>query len=552
MVFLEKKKIKGHTYWYASERGLVDGKIKRTFQEYLGTTETIIECMRKSKELPHIKLKSFQYGKTAALLSISDELNFVGIVNKHTNKKKIEGLTVGEYLLLNIIGRCDGALSENAMQKWFDKSTLSILWKFPHKLTCQNFLNHYKYVDHETSQKIEDDLCRVLIEKGLTPHILFLDETNWFTYIEKGEELPKKCSNNKQYHHHKNQLAMGLAVSEGNMPFMHEVYEGNKHDAKAFPRLLDALTKRLTNLKIDTEQLIMVIDKGNNSQENIEDLVSKMHIVASAKHNQAEELMKIPLSEYKYLYTNSKGNKIYGYRTKHEFFGQEYTTVVLYSKASCKKQKRSYEKSKEKILVKLADLKRRLESNRGKERDKSSVVTEINGIIYEKFKAVIGYKVGNIPRGKKKPSLKTWIKEDVENKRYAGFGKTIVFTDMDIWQSKKIAKTYNQKYLVEDAFKLLNDYLLVPVGPVNHHKDFNIRSHIFLCITGMLFYRYLAWKCKHFHLSLRRLVEELEGIRLALVKEKTNSKVKLIVEEMNSKHAGLFSLLDLGEYMDNR
>ena len=105
---------------------------------------------------------------------------------------------------------------------------------------------------------------------------------------------------------------------------------------------------------------------------------------------------------------------------------------------------------------------------------------------------------------------------------------------------------------MEDAFKLLNDYLLVPVGPVNHYKDFNIKSHIFLCITGMLFYRYLAWKCKYFHLSMRRLVEELEGIRLALVKEKTNSKVKLVVEEMNSKQARLFSLLDLAKYMGNR
>ncbi|HJH29811.1 MAG TPA: hypothetical protein C5S51_09005 [Methanosarcinaceae archaeon] len=127
----------------------------------------------------------------------------------------------------------------------------------------------------------------MLIEKGLTPHILFLDETNWFTYIENGEDLPKKCNNNKQYHYYNNQLAIGLAVSEGAIPFMHEAYEGNKHDAKAFPRLLDVLTKRLTNLKINTENLTMVIDKGNNSQENIEDLVSKMHIVASAKHNQA-------------------------------------------------------------------------------------------------------------------------------------------------------------------------------------------------------------------------------------------------------------------------
>lgn len=189
MVSLRKKKIKGHIYWYAVEMARVDGMPKQVWQKYLGTAEKIVELKERAAELPHIKLSSFQYGKTAALLAVADELNFIDIVNQHTNKKKIEGLTVGEYLLLNIIGRCDGALSENAMQKWFDKSSLSLLWKFPHKLSCQNFLNHYKYVDHETSKKIEDDLCKALIEKGMTPRILFLDETNWFNYITKGEEL---------------------------------------------------------------------------------------------------------------------------------------------------------------------------------------------------------------------------------------------------------------------------------------------------------------------------------------------------------------------------
>jgi len=46
-------------------------------------------------------------------------------------------------------------------------------------------------MDPETSKKIEDDLCKILIEKGITPRILFLDETNWFNYIKKGEELPQ-------------------------------------------------------------------------------------------------------------------------------------------------------------------------------------------------------------------------------------------------------------------------------------------------------------------------------------------------------------------------
>jgi len=548
VVSLKKKKIKGHTYWYAVEMARVGGKPKQVWQKYLGTAEKIVELKEKAAELPHIKLKSFQYGKTAALLSISDELNFIDIVNKHTNKKQIEGLTVGQYLLLNIIGRCDGALSENTMQKWFDKSSLSILWKFPHKLTCQNFLNHYKYIDHETSKKIEDDLCKVLIEKGISPKILFLDETNWFNYIKKVEELAQN-GNNKQYRNHMKQICMGLAVSEDNVPFMHEVYEGNKHDSKIFPELLDALTERLTNLKINTKNLILVFDKGNNSQINIEDVMSEMHIVASAKHSQAEELLYVPLEDYKYLYTNSKGNEIYGYRKKYEFFGQEFTTVVLYSEASYKKQKKSYEGSKAKIWEKLEDLKRKLGSNRGKERDKSSVEREFNDIIYKDFRSVFGHKVGKIPKGKKKPSLKIWIEEEVEKLRYAGFGKTIVFTDMHIWHSEKIAKTYNQKYLVEDDFKLLNDVLLVPVGPINHHKDFNIRAHIFLCIIGMMFYRYLGWKCKYLGLSLKRLVEELGGIRLALVQGKTGGKVDLVVEEMGAKQARLFSLLDLGKFM---
>jgi transposase len=151
----------------------------------------------------------------------------------------------------------------------------------------------------------------------------------------------------------------------------------------------------------------------------------------------------------------------------------------------------------------------------------------------------------------KKPSLKFWIEENVEKKRYAGFGKTIVFTDMHAWHSKKIAQTYNQKYLVEDDFKLLNDVLLVPVGPINHHTDFNIRAHIFLCIIGMIFYRYLAWKCKHLRLSLGQLVEELEGIRIALVQEKLGGKVKIVVEEMGVKQARLLSLLDLGKFLNN-
>jgi transposase len=67
----------------------------------------------------------------------------------------------------------------------------------------------------------------------------------------------------------------------------------------------------------------------------------------------------------------------------------------------------------------------------------------------------------------------------------------------------------------------------------------------------MIFYRYLAWECKHLLLSITRLVDELDGIRLALVQEKTGRNVMVMVEEMGVKQARLFSLLDRGKFMVN-
>ena len=67
----------------------------------------------------------------------------------------------------------------------------------------------------------------------------------------------------------------------------------------------------------------------------------------------------------------------------------------------------------------------------------------------------------------------------------------------------------------------------------------------------MIFYRYMAWKCKHLGLGLRGIVEELEGIRVALVKQKSGRKVEMMTEEMNAKQTRLVSLLDLGIFMDN-
>jgi transposase len=551
MTTIIKKMINDNAYFYAVKSARVNGKPRIVSQVYLGTADNIVEMKKQCESLPYIKMKSFEYGKLAALLHVNEELGFVDIVNKHTTKKSIEGLSVGEYLLLDIVGKSHGVLSENGIGEWFKKSAFSFMLDFPHKLSCQNFLNQMGYIDSDTMKNIEDDLCRVLVEKGLNPSVLFVDESNWFTYAtnydEESELLHKGY--NKKHRKDKNQICVALATNEDNIPFIHETYPGNVHDSEEFSGLIDKIINRLTELNICSDDLVLVFDKGNNSKDNINQVTSKMNFVGSVKANQAEELLEVPLSNYQFLYKSSEDHKIYGYRTKHQFYGTEFTTVITFNEGTYKLQKRTYVSNKSKIIENLEDLQRRLESNKGKVRSRSSVENEIADIIMKKYRSVVKYEITDALEGQKKPQLKFWIDVENENKCEKSFGKNLLFTDKHQWHNKKIVQTYNNKNNIEDDFKLLNDHLLVPVGPVYHHKDENIRVHMFLSVIGLLFYRYLAWETKRYGFSMRKLIEKLSEIRLAIVQEKKSNLCEIILEEMDTKQASLFSFLNLGKFL---
>jgi transposase len=544
MVYLERKSIKNRIYWYAVEKKKIDGKVKRVWQQYLGAAEMIVERMKESKGLPHTRLKSFEYGRIAALLDVSQDLSFVKIVDRHAKKERLHGLTVGEYMLLVILGRCDKPLSKNAMSEWFKKSSMSLLWRFHHRLSSQNFINHMGRLD-KVRKSVEDDLAKVLIGKGLTPSILMLDTTNFYTHIEHGEKLLRK-GKSKHHRNDKNLVALGLVASEENIPFLHTTYEANTHDAKQFPKIFDELVERLTILHVNTEDIVLVFDKGNNSEPNIGKVVKEMHIVGSVTHAQAKDLAYVPLSKYLHLYTNEKGHKIKGYRTKKELFGMEFTVVVSFNEHTHRRQSKTYDRDKRKIFKKLKDLNRRLASKKDGKRGRSSVEREINDIIKKDMRSVINYGIKEKEGGFR---VTYQTNKDAENERRARFGKTVVFTDMHHWHSRKIVETYNSKYLVEDDFKWFNDTALISIKPIFSRLDKSIRIHVFLCVMGMLFYRYLFWKLRSFRLSGQRILEELEGIRVSVVKQ-NGSNGTLSFEEITSLQAKLFSFLDLGRFID--
>ena len=635
---IEKKRKRKEAVYYLSRKKRINGQVKRVWQKYLGKPEKIEEVYDEYENCTSTKFKSFEFGRTAALMKVAEELNFVNIVNKHTNKKKMDGLTVGEYLLLIILSRAGKPLSKNAIAEWFEKSFLSLIWSFSHKLNTNNFTNHMDYLtkNEDILRKIADDIGRMLVELGMKVTLVFIDTSNFFTYMKDGKKLVKK-GKNKQKRNDKNQIGLALATSDENIPVFHETYPGNNQDAKVFSELLDKIVERLKTIHVpteDDEKVVIVLDCGFNSEDNIVNVMLKAHIVGTLKSNQVPnlylfnwndvpgndnnrmlkflkdnlklewvenaeikksddgetititkgkntlmlklnkkeglvdmeiagkvsyrcylkkddgklniyfDLHDLPLDNYDLLYTDKDKYDIKGYRIKEKLFGgNEFSIVMRYHMGSYKKQLLTYEKKKKGILEKLEAIKQSVERvDKGRKKSiKNAIIDASNAVKnYEKAFSYEGYEKDG------KRVFEFSVNEDGEKELYKKFGKKAIFTDKHEWDSEKIVKTYNQKDFVEKDFKWLKDVFLIPVKPIWLQKDKRIKVHIYLCVMGLIFYRYMMWKLKKQDetLSDTKVIEKLEKIRVILAK-RDNEPVTLKYEEIDQDQMRLLISLKL-------
>ncbi|MEA1894414.1 MAG: hypothetical protein U9N36_04260 [Euryarchaeota archaeon] len=79
------------------------------------------------------------------------------------------------------------------------------------------------YLTDVVMEKIQDDIGKKLIELGVKPSTIFFDTTNFFTYIEKGEDLPSK-GKSKEHRYDKNLVGLGMVTSDVNVPILSESY----------------------------------------------------------------------------------------------------------------------------------------------------------------------------------------------------------------------------------------------------------------------------------------------------------------------------------------
>ena len=538
------KTINNRKYLYVIKNERINGKVVQTIQKSVRSADKVYQLLTSNKPM-HIA--SYSFGKPAAFIKAAEEVGLIKSLNKHIIRKNMAGLTSAEYLLLTIIGRSEHALSRNVLNDYFKKSSLQFIWSPKHKLSSQNFLNYMEKLDEETIRKIEHDVSCALIKQGIKPTRLIFDTTNFYTHIGHGEKLPQK-SKSKDKRYDKNLIGVGLTISDHNIPFQSITYPANEHDAKLFPKLIDDICERLNEIEVPAEDITLVFDRGMNSSGSIGKAIDKMHVVGSLPASMCKNELKMPVSEYTATWKNNNGNIIKAHYVTGNWYETDLIGVVKYNDSSKRKQDREWENNKVKISEKIEDIRLKLNrEGRGRKMTAKGLINRVVDTIPKQYRGLFDYSVLEVESNLQ---LKFELNESKEEEFIVAMGKTVVFTDQTNLTARQIVEIYDSHNTIESDIRWLKDKLLIPLKPTYVRKDGTIRAHVFLCVMGLLLYNYLLYLIEDNGLSIMKLADYLDQMRLGLVfNDKSKKNAEFIIEDMNKETAEVFSKLQLGKYI---
>lgn len=525
---LEKRTVRGNTYYCLVEKRRINGKVKTTKQIYVGNAKRIAQLL--AEPLP--KFTSYSYGEIALLLHIAKTTNFVRILDKHLRKIS----SIGDYLLLPIINRLIKPKSKAGIKDWYQKSCLPLIWDGNVSLSSQNYWYYLGRLKKDKLKIIWKDLVLNTKEKLKVEDSAFLfDLTNFYTYIEDHDSnvLPEK-GHNKQMRNDKNQLALSLFVGENSeLPYDYNCYPGSTHDSKHTETILPEAKEKLSIY--GRESITLVFDKGNNSPKNFEALKNFFFVGSLPKDKiEVQDLLR---GTFRKCYINSQKNQIYSVSEMKTIYRMECKVVVSFNEKLKEKQLHSIEKNIGKTLIKFDGLK----NHRYKDQ---KVGLKALFEILPKKNNVFRY---DVIKENEKWKIEIAVNEEKLARYKQNAGKNIIFSNHLDWSDEKIIRTYRAMHKIENQFKILHGALLIPIKPVYHWTDQKIEAHIFLCMTALLFAKTLEYLYKDkIKGDFRNILDFASSIRIALVQRK--GKPKLVFEELDSAQQQFMEEFSLGRF----
>lgn len=551
---LEIKSIKGKKYFYYSKWGRVNGKCRRLWQRYLGTTEAVIKKLTETdpEHRKALYAEVFQFGAPVALWQESLKARVIEIVDRNC-KKRDQGLSVGNYVAIAAINRAFEAVSKLGIWEWFSQTSLVRL--FPgmteDDLSSQQFWNNMDKISPENCQAIWKELITgVIRSEEIDLSSVSYDGTNYYTFIDT---FNARCSiakrgKNKQGRANLRQLNYSLfCTADGHIPLLYEVYEGNRNDFTHFPISLKNFQdffEGIPNSKCLKEQTTIIFDKGNCSEDNFEKIDdSEFYYVTSAKLDEHKELTTISNQDKRFILCSEDLDRTKAFRVKKMIHGKERIVVVSYNDNLFECQWQTLQVDLDKAVTRLSELRQKLEDRenglvkKGRAATQVSVKTQCKEILSREYmKDIIVHSITVGSSGL--PQLHFTIdQEKMKGIADTYLGKNIIITNREKWTDNGIIRGYRSQYMIEEVFKESKDRKFGTWWPQFHWTDTKIYVHALYCTIALLIRALMKRRVEKagVKISMKRLLTELGGIREVVNVYQGNVKHKKHTETVLSK-----------------
>lgn len=504
---------------------------------HLGSAESIVSRLQSSREPISISARAF--GLVSAAYQTAKEVGLQDVLVKHLSGQRA-GVPLWIYFFVSIVNRLDHATSKNKMREWLDHTILPELLGFDAQaMSSKNFWyaaddvlsekevkaernrrnnsdDSFAGLGDDVFRRVEADLFdRIDQMMGLSPAAVCYDTTNFYTYIEepKRSELANTC-HSKASRHHLRHVGLLMAVEKRHgVPLLSQVYRANRHDSKIFSAILADLVVALKKLCGDDSDLIIVLDKGNNSSENFNALSGVISWVGALVPSHYPDLIDLELIDYHGFWKDLRY-----YRCQREVMGIDCALILIYNPATRRKKehslRRGIDKLKALIQAKWAEYKRRPKAvTKG---IRTLQTDSPYGTLLDVSVTEGELHITEIPaaiEARKKP-----------------FGKSLVFSDMLHKETGYLIDTYHDKQIIEDDFQLLKDPTIIRFQPIRHWTDTKIRAYAFCCVISMTLMRVMQCKAAQagYKMTPKVLKEELTDIReVVMVYSPTEAKRKI-------------------------
>ncbi|MBI5678350.1 MAG: IS1634 family transposase [Planctomycetes bacterium] len=556
MASLIKKLKKGIPYYYVVESKRINGKPRIVEQHYLGTADKIFKiCQKKSAPVAN-EVALTRIGPLA-LWEVACSIKLPEMIDAAFPKRD-QGASVAHYLLLAAFARAFHPCSKSKIGTWYEETALKREWGLRSDLfTSQHFWNAMDRINLDKLTELEKTISlRIAKEEHLSPKALLYDCTNYFTYIDtlndRNTEAQRGC--NKQGRHNLRQLGLAVAVTpDFHIPLFHAIYPGNVNDITQLKNIYSPLTERMKDLSGTPNDITLVFDKGNTSEDILYSLQdSAISCIAAASLFRYPEMSAIDLKKFQKT-DDAHLHGIMAFRDKKEILGYQWTAVLQHSASFAAKQIQSVVTSQAKAIVKLEALSKKLQRGELPKAMVSSIKEKVSEIVSpQHIKKIISV---DITLKDNRPLLTYFLNRDALQELIDyHFGRTLLFTNRHDWSDAEIILGYHGQSEVERYFQDSKDSEHLSFQPPYHWTDQKLHVHAFYCNLGLLLTGVLRRRLalKGFLLSPDVLLEKLHDIQEATLlypqEKAAPPQVSYCLVRQDKIQKQLFKSLHLAQY----